>query len=399
MKASKIDINGVKRIKIEFPFDKEIVSQIKTIGGARWNPDMKVWHLPYSKIVPNWPGNLDLVKDHFHDRISELIIHEDFEVKTKADQQRRIGTNELLIIRTNAGRLRLIFAFSKELGSVIRKMPFNTWDAKNKWWTIPWSERLLDNLKKAAAEEGLTVLYEEEEKPEGKVNRITPFDIANYRSCPDEYIKKLNELRYSKNTIKTYKALFEEFINYYHLSDIQLIDEKMIIAFIQYLVIERKISLSYQNQSINAIKFYYERVLGGNRKIYLVERPKRDKVLPVVLNEEEIVSTIRQVKNIKHKAVILLIYSAGLRLSECRNLKIKDIDRERMQVFVRQSKGRKDRYTLLSKKVLPVLDQYFDEYHPKEWLFEGEKGEQYSDSSVQTIVKEAYRQADRKSVV
>ncbi len=110
----------------------------------------------------------------------------------------------------------------------------------------------------------------------------------------------------------------------------------MIIAFMQYLVIERKISTSYQNQSINSIKFYYERVLD----------------IP-----------------------------AGLRLSEVVNLRIKDIDSERMKVFVQQAKGRKDRYTSLSKKVLPVLRQYFMGYKPKEWLFEGAKGRKYSVSS------------------
>jgi integrase/recombinase XerD len=229
-----------------------------------------------------------------------------------------------------------------------------------------------------------------------KTQRISRFDVVNYRPCPEEYLNKLEELRYAENTIKTYKGLFEEFINYYHKLDIQLIDEKMIIAFLQYLVIDRKVSESYQNQSINAIKFYYERVLGGNRKIYLVERPRRERKLPVVLSQEEFVDTIKQVKNIKHKAIILLIYSSGLRLSEVLNLKISDIDSTRMQVFVRQSKGHKDRYTLLSKKVLPVLRQYFEEYKPKEWLFEGEKGKKYSQSSVQTIVKDAYRNAGIK---
>jgi len=144
--------------------------------------------------------------------------------------------------------------------------------------------------------------------------------------------------------------------------------------------------------------FYFERVLGGQREVYihLVERPRREKTLPVVLNETEIVNTIKQVKNIKHKAIILLPYSSGLRLSELLNLKIKDIDSKRMQVFVWQSKGRKDRFTLLSKKVLPVLRQYFKEYNPKEWLFEGAKGGQYSPSSVQTIVTDAYEKAGIK---
>ncbi len=167
----------------------------------------------------------------------------------------------------------------------------------------------------------------------------------------------------------------------------------------QYLVIERKISTSYQNQSINSIKFYYERVLGGQRKIYLIERPRREKTLPEVLSEQEVVSVIQQIDNIKHKAIVMLTYSSGLRLSEVVNLRIKDIDSNRMQVFVQQSKGRKDRYTLLSKKILPILRQYFKEYKPKEWLFEGAKGAKYSVSSVQNIVKEAYSRAGIKKKV
>jgi site-specific recombinase XerD len=379
-----------RSIILKLPKNDTDTKFITSLRYSRWDGKQFCW------IVPNWPGNLDLVKDHFHDRIAELIIHEDFEVTTKAGQQRRIGTNELLIIRTNTGRLRLLFAFNKELGSVIKNMPFNTWDTKNKLWTIPYSEKLLSDLKNAAAAQGFKILYEEEEKSEVRARRISPFDIANYRTCPEEYTNKLKELRYSKNTAKTYKGLFEEFINYYLKFDIDQIDEKMIKEFLQYLVIERKISPSYQNQSINAIKFYYEKVRGGSRKVYLVERPLREKRLPVVLNQEEIIKTIRQVKNIKHKALIMLTYSAGLRLSEVLNLKIEDIDSKRMQVFVRQSKGRKDRYTLLSNKVLPVLRQYFNEYKPKEWLFEGAKGKQYSERSVQTIVKDAYCRAGIK---
>jgi site-specific recombinase XerD len=382
-----------RMIIVKLPKNTLDIHFITSIRYSRWDWKQFCW------IVPNYPGNLDLVKDYFKERIGELIVHEDFEVNTSSDLQRRIKTNELLIIKTNTGRIKLIFAYNKELSYLLKKMPFNHWDTKNKWWTIPYSEKFLSDIKNTAKAQSLDILYEEEQKKEDKVKRISPFDIANYRPCPGEYLLKLKELRYSKNTIKTYKGLFEEFINYYHKFEIQRINEKMIIVFLQYLVLERKISLSYQNQSINAIKFYYERVLGGQRKIYLVERPRREKTLPEVLNEKEILSTIKQVKNIKHKAIILLLYSSGLRLSELLNLKIKDIDSNRMQVFVQQSKGRKDRYTLLSKKVLPVLRQYLIEYKPKEWLFEGAKGKQYSESSVQTIVTEAYQKAGIKKKV
>jgi site-specific recombinase XerD len=382
-----------RSILLKLPKNALDIHFITSLRYSRWDGKQFCW------IVPNYPGNLDLINDYFNERIYELIVHEGFEIKTNSDSQRKIRTNELLIIKTTTGRLKLIFAFNKELGYLIKKMPFNNWDSKNKWWTIPYSEKFLHDIKTIAKAQSLEILYEEEPKNEDRVNRVSPFDIANYRPCPNEYLRKLKELRYSNNTVKAYKGLFEEFINYYHEFDIQCIDEKMIIAFLQYLVMDRKISTSYQNQSINAIKFYYERVLGGQRKIYLVERPLKEKALPVVLNEKEIINTIKQVNNIKHKAIIMLTYSSGLRLSELLNLRIIDIDSKRMQVFVRQAKGRKDRYTLLSKKVLPVLRQYFIEYKPKEWLFEGAKGKQYSASSVYSIVTEAYKRAGIKKNV
>jgi site-specific recombinase XerD len=199
----------------------------------------------------------------------------------------------------------------------------------------------------------------------------------------------LEELRYSKLTIKTYTTLFEEFINYYHKHDIARIDETMIKAFLRYLVTERKVSVSYQNQSINAIKFYYERILGGQRKIYCIDRPRREKTLPTVLGSEEIIDIINVVENLKHKAILMTIYSAGLRISEAINLKIKDIDSKRMQIRVEQSKGKKDRYTLLSTKTLEILRKYFVEYKPKTLLFEGLNGEKYSSRSIQSILKMA----------
>ena len=209
----------------------------------------------------------------------------------------------------------------------------------------------------------------------------------------------MQELRYSEQTIKTYKSLFEEFINYYNKSDITKIDEPMIKSFMRYLVTERKVSTSYQNQSINAIKFYYERILGGQRKIYYIDRPRREKTLPTVLSEEEITSILHSIENIKHKAIIMTIYSSGLRISEAINLKLKDIDSKRMQIRVEQSKGKKDRYTLLSTKTLDILRLYFHEYKPKLWLFEGQSGEQYSGRSIQNILKMALSKTDIKKHV
>ena len=160
------------------------------------------------------------------------------------------------------------------------------------------------------------------------------------------------------------------------------------------MVEKRKVSSSFQNQVINAIKFYYEKVCGGKRLPYItIDRPFKEKVLPTVLSEEEVQRIINCVKNIKHKAILLTIYSAGLRISEVVNLKIADIDSKRKAIIIKGAKGKKDRNSILSDKLLINLRDYFKQYKPKVWLFEGQTGEQYSETSIQHIFRNACNDA------
>ncbi|UOH76574.1 tyrosine-type recombinase/integrase (plasmid) [Acinetobacter schindleri] len=122
-------------------------------------------------------------------------------------------------------------------------------------------------------------------------------------------------------------------------------------------------------------------------------KTKKEKTLPVVMSEEETIRVLRAIENVKHKAILMTIYSAGLRISECINLKIKDIDSKRMQIRIEQSKGKRDRYTILSEKTLIILRTYFMEYKPKDYLFEGQKGGAYSSRSIQNIFKAAVLKA------
>ena len=128
--------------------------------------------------------------------------------------------------------------------------------------------------------------------------------------------------------------------------------------------------------------------------IYRIDRPRREKMLPVVLSEEEVRTIIDKAKNIKHKCILMLIYSGGLRLSEVTNLKIGDVDSKRMQIMIKNAKGKKDRYTILSKKALECLREYYKLFKPKIWLFEGAGGGQYSERSVQLIFKGLLNQTD-----
>ncbi|MEI6047757.1 MAG: tyrosine-type recombinase/integrase [Bacteroidota bacterium] len=382
-----------RQIAIKLPKNETDTRFILGLRYSRWDGKQYCW------VVPNYPGNLDLIKDYFKERITELVIHDEIETNIKSNTQRTINKNDLLVIKTTSGRLKVIFGYNKELINTIRNIPYSSWNGQNKWWSIPYSNKFLEEIKTVSISQNLHFMYEEEETDKVIKARISPFDIPNYRDCPEEYVLKLKELRYSERTLKTYKGLFEEFINYYHKVEINRIDESMITAFLRYLVMERKVSTSYQNQSINAIKFYFERVLGGQRKVYLVDRPREEKRLPVVLNVEEVSNLLNVTENIKHKAILMLAYSAGLRLGELINVKLTDIDSSRMQVRVEQAKGKKDRYSLLSVRLLEVLREYFREYKPRQWLFEGANGGQYSASSIQAIMKDSITKAGIKKKV
>ena len=219
-----------------------------------------------------------------------------------------------------------------------------------------------------------------------------------YKHCPEEYLLKLELKRYSNNTVRIYVPFFEMFINFYRDRELNTLDESDIRAFLLHLI-QKKLSNSYINQAINAIKFYYEVVLGMPNRFYDIERPRREYKLPKVISKEEIIDIVNNTNNIKHRCVVELLYGSGLRKSELLNLKITDIDSKRMLVRVENAKGNKDRHTLLSKNALDDLRIYFREYKPKEYLFEGQKGGKYSGESVLRIVKMATKKAGiRKSV-
>ncbi len=204
----------------------------------------------------------------------------------------------------------------------------------------------------------------------------------------NEYERLLKLKNYSLSTRKSYSHCFEKFLAHFKGHDINSLTKDQIT---DYLLREsdKGISAVYQNQIINAIKFYYEKVLGRKKEFYNLPRAKRPFKLPTVFSEEEIVRLLAQVSNFKHKCILYLIYSAGLRISEAVKMKISDIDSERNIIFVRGAKGKKDRTTLLSRKLLEMLRQYYKIYKPKEYLFEGETGGQYSVTSIQKVFNRA----------
>ena len=215
----------------------------------------------------------------------------------------------------------------------------------------------------------------------------------------ERYKNLLIQKRYSSNTIKTYCNYFRDFVIFFQNENLEGITTNQINAYLLELIKTKNISISQQNQRINAIKFYYEKVLGRKKEYYALHRPRKENKLPKVLSKNEVRRIFNVTDNLKHKCILMLIYSAGLRRSELLNLRPTDIDSERMVVQINGAKGKKDRISLLSNNLLKMLRRYYKEYRPKKYLFEGKNGGRYSATSVANILKKAAQKAGiRKNV-
>lgn len=210
----------------------------------------------------------------------------------------------------------------------------------------------------------------------------------NYKSDLLKFRKWLSQKRFSENTINTYVDVTTTYIKYALLKKADIYSTKLVEAFsYDYIFIPNK-SVSYQNQFISGVKKYFEYNGFTHNEIQL-ERPRKEKKLPVVLSANEVKSIFNSITNLKHKALLSLLYSAGLRIGEAINLEISDIDSQRMLIHIKQAKGKKDRYTLLSPAFVKILRMYYVAYKPQKYLFEGQKGGKYSNTSAQKVLKNA----------
>jgi integrase/recombinase XerD len=383
---------GEKRLFVQTPNLVAITAQLRKIGSCRWSQTEKAWHFEASNEI------FRKLKEAFPllQPLHAVALQPHEQVAKKALQEAHDAASKQLVkaVQYEPGRFRVIAEFNPMLVSILKTFPYAVFDKANKWWRAAIEEKQKKALEDFCKTQGLQLVWKDEVRLKAVKPKPSAFEITNYRTCPDAMLEKLEIMRYSKSTMLVYKQAFEEFINYYPTKKIDDITEPEIVAYTRYLVQERGVSASTQNQAVNAIKFYYEKVKGGGRKFYQLERPIKEKRLPTVLSIEEIQTMIKGTTNLKHKTMIMVCYSAGLRLNELLTLMLSDVDSDRMQIKVKQGKGKKDRFTLLSTKLLPLLREYYKAYQPKVYLFEGEGGGLYSARSFQVVVQEALARAN-----
>lgn len=279
-------------------------------------------------------------------------------------------------IISHKGTPRIAIFFEKDATLIGRIKTFEDalWSASKRYWHLPDTEQNRLHFKLPLAH---TLLPNTE-------------GIASIET----FKRYLSSKRYSPNTINTYSEALKSFLIFCNTKAIKEITNNDVILYNNNYILKNNLSSSYQNQIVNAIKLYFKIVKETAIEIDKVHRPKREKVLPNVLSKEEIKAILEAPKNLKHKAMLSMIYSCGLRRSELLNLIPNDIDSKRNVVIIRQSKGKKDRITPLSPKILELLRNYYKEYSPKIYLFEGqEKNTQYSARSLEEVLKKSIKLA------
>lgn len=216
----------------------------------------------------------------------------------------------------------------------------------------------------------------------------------------NQFSHYLKYRRYSPNTIKTYTDALGVFFHYHSYKVPEQLGIAEIIEFNTGYILRKHLSASYQNQVINAIKLFYRNRFNRNMDLNNIQRPRREQRLPNVLSKQEIKSILEAPSNLKHRAMLSLIYACGLRRSELLNLSLSDVLSDRNVLFIRQSKGKKDRVIPISNNIIEMLRTYYKAYKPKVWLFEGQNaGERYSERSLQLVLKQALKKAGNSKPV
>jgi integrase/recombinase XerD len=305
-------------------------------------------------------------------------------------------------LHNNRLKVFMKFEYDAKAIELIKTLPGVKWSQTEKKWHIGYHPEALNSIRNTFKNTGV---YIQTLNDINDVVKPRPLEIKKpsdalpdlnktQKEKVDQFKYWLQSKRYSESTIGTYADALSTFLRFYANKPFSEIDNSDVIRFNNDYILKNQFSSSYQNQVVNAVKLFFNKIENKKLNPELVHRPKRTKLLPNVLSKEEVKLILNSLKNLKHKTMLSLIYSCGLRRGELLNLKTTDIDSKRNMIIIRQGKGRKDRIAPLSAKILEILRNYYSDYKPTVWLFEGEQqGEKYSEQSLQSVLKQALEKA------
>jgi integrase/recombinase XerD len=274
-------------------------------------------------------------------------------------------------------------------------MPEVKWSASKRVWLLPFNPQVIETVKNKLGHMALI----DDAEAQKKAKQMQRNDLAQhtYSHKLENYTHWLKSKRYSVNTIKTYTDAVSIFLKHMEGRPVEEITQGDIIRFNNEYILKNGYSASYQNQVVNGLKLFFRTVENRKMEIEDIHRPRREKRLPNVFSKQEVKLLLDKINNLKHKAMLSLVYACGLRRSELLNLKLTDLATDRKLLIIKNAKGNKDRVVPLSEKVTVLLREYYKAYTPQFWLFEGQfAGEKYSERSLQKVFTNALEIAQIK---
>ncbi len=399
MNIEKIWYKDQHRIRLGFKFDANIAAQIKTFNGATYSGYLKAWHLPYSN--DNWAK----LKTMFCE--ATFVINEKLcDTPASANKMPQIPQQATatewapngISIKYNHNYIYLKMPPNPTDLDFVRQLNRRRWDKAHNLWVIPNNEGHLNKVKawfneRLTSCEDLSISYPKitirhEGNKQSEV--LGTKTVANPTEL-EQFKKWMEHKRYSEATINNYMYALTQFLRHISPKTCYEVTNNDMVQYVNQVLIPAKMSHSYQNILVNATRLFFKNLVGSKVITEQIDRPRQEHKLPNVLSRNDVRQIFEATPNLKHRAMLSLIYACGLRRSELLNLKITDIDSDRHFVTIYNAKGKKDRLVPISDKTLNLLREYFRQYRPKDYLFEGQNHSRYSEASLQKIFKTAVR--------
>lgn len=298
-----------------------------------------------------------------------------------------LPTQGAVVSAFSPDRLAVRFPYDERVISLLKAIPGHRWEPRERAWTFPRTSAVLDALRKVFGPQ-LQIASKLSAVPSSPVSPPT-----SAASSEDPVLLLQREMRlrnYSHKTIKAYRSCVRSLVAYAAGRPLETLTGGDLRSYLLRLMEAENRSAAFVNQVINAMRFLFVEVYKRPLVLGEIPRPRKERTLPTVLSQEEVKAIFDAAGNLKHRCLLMLVYSAGLRVGEVIRLQPEDIDAERMMIHIRGAKGKKDRYTMLSPAVWEVLQEYYRRYVPSRYVFEGQEvGKQYGIRSAQKIFETA----------
>ena len=404
-KISKLEHRGGIHLKVDIPFSDQAKQLIKSIKGRKFSRTHRCWYIPDTLEA------LEALKQHFEVETLQPL-NQIKDEREKGTSQKTSNTQKKLQSQQQGNRTFEVFTGNKVLLEahtqkwirafvpydkkgwieIVRNIVGRKWDVEGGYWLLPNVKDTYQQLWKLVGKECIELTFQldasipqsatigtkrKTKKPKFSLNQFQKKAIIAFE-------EKLLLEHKAWRTIKTYKGLFIHFLAHFPNTKPSQISKAQIERYLVYKK-QDNISDSQMNQLINVLNCFFIRILKQEEKVVKLERPKKKKKLPNVFSLEEIEMLIKACENLKHKCMLMLIYSGGLRRSELLNLRVEDLNFNRKTIFVKNAKGGKDRFTFFAESAQKYVREYLKQYKPRYYLFEGQVGGRYGESSLQKI--------------